>query len=43
MEKLSSLNLSVNSDHVDPGFWYVDPPAKQALRVRAFAVKNTKG
>lgn len=26
----------VNSDHVDPGFWDVDPPAKQAIRVRAW-------
>jgi hypothetical protein len=25
----------VNSDHVDPAFWDVDPPAKQAIKVRA--------
>lgn len=29
-----ALDLSVNSDHVDPLFWDVDPPAKQAIRVR---------
>jgi hypothetical protein len=26
---------SVNSGHVDPSFWDVDPPAKQAIKVRA--------
>jgi hypothetical protein len=26
---------TVNSGHVDPSFWDVDPPAKQAIKVRA--------
>ena len=28
-------NRSVDSDHVDPLFWDVDPPAKQAILIRA--------
>jgi hypothetical protein len=33
----------VDSDHVDPAFRDVDPPAKQAIRVRAVSrFKNTK-
>jgi hypothetical protein len=27
--------FAVNSGHVDPSFWDVDPPAKQAIKVRA--------
>jgi hypothetical protein len=27
--------VTVYSVHVDPPFWDVDPPAKQAIRVRA--------
>jgi hypothetical protein len=26
---------NVNSDHVDPSFWDVDPSAKQVIKVRA--------
>jgi len=29
------MSLPVNSGHVDPAFWDVAPPAKQAIKVRA--------
>jgi hypothetical protein len=29
------MPIIVNSGHVDPAFWDVDPPAKQAIKVRA--------
>jgi hypothetical protein len=34
-ELVALQNAIVYSDHVDPSFWDVDPPAKQAIRVRA--------
>ena len=30
-----AVTLYVNSGHVDPLFWDVDPPAQQAIKVRA--------